>query len=539
MQVPIRCFVWMASLLAALTAKAQDTPFDLYLEPMSIEGLGGLQSYAYGQADGKWLIIGGRLDGLHRRQPFAAFDLAGHNTLLIVVDPANARRWVAPTESLAAPLREQLRSTNMQFYQQGDYLYLTGGYGYSALAADHTTFPYLTAVNVPAAIRAIQEGTPLAPHFRQITDPKFQVTGGHLKKIENTFYLIGGHKFLGRYNPQGPTHGPGFIQEYTHQIRPFRIYDDGLNLVVEHLSPITDSANLHRRDYNATAQIMPNGSEGITAFSGVFRPDADLPFLNCVNIDANGYAVNDSFQQYLNHYHCPVLPMYSASRNEMHSVFFGGIAQYYYDNAGNLIRDDDVPFVKTIARVTRNATGTMTEHKLPIEMPGLLGAGAEFIRHKSVPHYKNGVLQLDNFPTDTTLVGYIFGGINSSAPNIFFINTGTQSTASPTLFKVYVVRKTTIGTHQPTNARNLNLRVFPNPNGGNFSIAVYLNEKTDLRVSLLHPGGKRLKTWNMRNTPAGENTFQLDATKMQLNGTYILTVETPTEKTSQKVVIKP
>jgi hypothetical protein len=31
-------------------------------------GLGGLQSFAYGHHDGKWLIIGGRKDGLRRRQ---------------------------------------------------------------------------------------------------------------------------------------------------------------------------------------------------------------------------------------------------------------------------------------------------------------------------------------------------------------------------------------------------------------------------------------------------------------------------------------
>ncbi len=63
---------------------AQNRQVEVQLEPMEIEGLGGTQSYAFGQFDGKWLIIGGRLDGLHRRQPFASFDVAGHNTDLIV-----------------------------------------------------------------------------------------------------------------------------------------------------------------------------------------------------------------------------------------------------------------------------------------------------------------------------------------------------------------------------------------------------------------------------------------------------------------------
>lgn len=63
---------------------SQKDPFGIHIEPMTITGLGGLQAYAFGQDSGKWLIIGGRLDGLHRRQPFAAFDIAGNNNQLIV-----------------------------------------------------------------------------------------------------------------------------------------------------------------------------------------------------------------------------------------------------------------------------------------------------------------------------------------------------------------------------------------------------------------------------------------------------------------------
>jgi hypothetical protein len=37
---------------------AQNTPFSIKLEPFSIEGLVGVQSYAFGQAEGKWLIVG-------------------------------------------------------------------------------------------------------------------------------------------------------------------------------------------------------------------------------------------------------------------------------------------------------------------------------------------------------------------------------------------------------------------------------------------------------------------------------------------------
>ena len=100
--------------------------------------------------------------------------------------------------------------------------------------------------------------------------------GGHLKKINNTFYLIGGNKFDGNYNPMG---NPTYTQVYTDAIRKFNLTDNGTTITINHLPTITDATNLHRRDYNAVPQILPNGAEGITAFSGVFQPTVDLPFL--------------------------------------------------------------------------------------------------------------------------------------------------------------------------------------------------------------------------------------------------------------------
>ncbi|MBK8627653.1 MAG: hypothetical protein IPN86_19445 [Saprospiraceae bacterium] len=301
-------------LFVVLTIKAQNTPFDIQLTPMQVEGVGGMQAFAFGQHEGKWLIIGGRLDGLHRRQPFASFDIAGHNTQLIVVDPIGNQSWTASLDVLPASIKEQLSATNMEFYQEGDILYLIGGYGYSNTAGDHTTYPNLTAINIPQTIQAIQNDLSILPLIRQIKDDKMAVTGGYLHKIDDTFYLVGGQKFIGRYNPMGPNNGPGFVQEYTNAIRKFTLEDDGTTLKIIHQAEIYDKAQLHRRDYNVAPQIMPDGREGLTAFSGVFQENVDLPFLTCVNIDGDGYAVQPGFNQYYNHYHCAHIPLYSAKR---------------------------------------------------------------------------------------------------------------------------------------------------------------------------------------------------------------------------------
>lgn len=415
----------------------QQQSFQVTIKPFQISGLVGIQSFAIGHSDGKWLIIGGRLDGLHRRQPWATFDKAGQNDQLIVVDPVGQKKWSAPLTSLPISMQEQLSSTNMEFQQDGAYLYVTGGYGYSNSEGDHITYPYLTVIKVSEVIKSIIAETSFTSYFRQIKDQQFAVTGGSLNKIYGTYYLTGGQRFDGRYNPMNH---PTFRQEYTNSIRKFDINDNGSVLSILHKEGVTDTVNLHRRDFNVIPQIMPDGSQGLTAFSGVFQLNADLPYLNCVNIDRSGYKVNNDFAQYYNQYQCAHIPLYSAEANEMHNLFFGGIAQYI-DSAGIRLQNNDVPFVKTITRVTRNSSGHMTENKLPIEMPGFLGAGAEFIPAEDLPRYANEVIKLDSLRPDTTLLGYIYGGINSSIPNVFWINDGTQSVTSCTIFKVYIVKE--------------------------------------------------------------------------------------------------
>jgi hypothetical protein len=333
---------------------------------------------------------------------------------------------------------------------------------------------------------------------------------------------------------------PTYTQAYTNAILKFNLTDDGTTVTITHLPTITDATNLHRRDYNAVPQILPNGAEGITAFSGVFQPTVDLPFLNCVNIDSISYAVNNTFQQFYNHYHCAVLPLYSSSNNEMHNVFFGGIAQYY-DSLGILVQDNNVPFVKTIARVTRNSAGTMAEYKLPVDMPSLLGAGAEFIPITSVPHFKNEVFKLDDFTADSTLVGYIYGGISSTAANIFFTNTGTQSSASSQIFKVYVIKNSTVGIHDlnEQSIGTLKMQVFPNPSDGDFVVKFHLNKIAETKISLYNIDGKKIEERVLTNLVLGENTFQRIIKNLDLVGTYILTIETPYEKATQKIIIEP
>jgi hypothetical protein len=64
----MKLFLFALTIFLGLYAQAQSFPYNLKIDSISIPQLGGLQSFGVGQANGKWLVVGGRLDGLHRRQ---------------------------------------------------------------------------------------------------------------------------------------------------------------------------------------------------------------------------------------------------------------------------------------------------------------------------------------------------------------------------------------------------------------------------------------------------------------------------------------
>lgn len=417
-------------------------PFTIQIEPFSINEAPGIQSYSLGKtSDGKWLILGGRIDGLHKRRPFEAFLKKENNTSAFVIDPIGNKTWETDLSVLPTSIFEQLQSTNQEFHQRGNTLYVIGGYGYSETKGDHITYPYLTAIDVDGLVKAIIDESNISSFFRQILDSNLAVTGGQLGLLNDTFYLCGGQYFEGRYNPMGPNHGPGFTQEYTNEIRKFKIIDDGVDLSISNYSAKKDSQNLHRRDYNMVPQIFPDETKGFTMFSGVFQYDANIPWLNTVDVTSSGFNVNNDFNQYLSQYHSAKVPIYNAETNQMMTVFFGGLSQYQFDEDGELVRDDEVPFVKTISMVIRHKDGSMVEKDLGIKMPAFLGSGAEFIPISNETIYlENEIVNLSVLKNKKTLIGYIYGGIESSGENIFFRNNGTQSIASDLAFKVYILK---------------------------------------------------------------------------------------------------
>ena len=413
-------------------------PYTIRLVQTEIIDFPALQSFSYAVDDGKWLLLGGRKDGLHRRQPWATFDEDGRNNIIYVIDPIEKKVWKSSSKTLPVSLADQLQSTNMEFCQTGNKLLLAGGYGYSKQKDDHITFPYLTVINVKEIMHSIINDLPFNQHIIQIKDERMAVTGGRMVNSGEQWLLIGGQRFDGLYNPHGPDHGPGFKQEYTNEIRTFKLNFDNSKPEIKYYSAIKDTVNLHRRDYNLVPQIFTNGLPGFTVFSGVFQYNKDLPYTTSVDISGNNHHVIAGFHQKLNHYHSAVLPLFDTKDTTMYTLFLGGIAQYYPDVNGKIVNNTDVPFTKTISLVSRNKNG-IKETWLPVQMPGYLGASAEFIFAENISMYSEGVA-LPPQENAEILIGYIVGGIHSGEKNIFWSNTGEESKASNNLIKVYLKR---------------------------------------------------------------------------------------------------
>lgn len=398
----------------------------------------------------------------------------------------------------------------MNFTQRGDTLYIAGGYAYAASVQDHITFPYLTTVDVPGLIDAVMNGTDITPYFKQVEDDIFAVTGGHLASLQDTLYIVGGHRFDGRYNPMGNN---TYTQTYVNGIRKFTVDNTGAQPTFANYSEIIDPVHLRRRDYNLVPQIFPDGAEGFMISSGVFQQNIDLPFLYPVDIDEDGYYPNTSFNQYLSNYHSSILALHHADSNEMHSLFFGGMSQYYYQN-GTLIEDQQVPFVNTISRVTRYPDGTLVEYQNPTEMPGLKGSSAEFFINPDLPQNDIGVIHLDQIADDTIVAGYILGGITSPNQNPFANNNTGVTAADTTIYRVKLIYDKSLQVDKIDGKNPYSFNVFPNPAKEKISVEFELDKVASVDYFITNLAGEIVKEGSFDKTAVGVNKFSLKLKKI-------------------------
>jgi hypothetical protein len=468
------CFALAANQSATVTPIQLNSalPYQISLEVYDFpDELPTLHSYNAAEYDGKWVLFAGRTNGLHTFDDMpspAAFPPQSQNREVWVIDPVAGQSWHRPLDGpsggLSAAELRSLTPTNTQFHQRGDYLYVTGGYGVVAdLGGGNTingTFNTLSAVNLPGLIDWVINDTGTAKQrIRQITGPPgntdlFTVTGGAMYEIDGRTHLVFGQNFLGNY-------GTGTNGDYTNQVRSFDIVDDGMSLSVASIVRTPEDPDYRRRDLNVFPVLRPNGGgldQGLVVLSGVFTT-TDGAWTVPVEIDALGNPTMadpdapDTFKQGFNGYHSAKLGLYSDDREEMHEVLFGGISLQYLDtDTQTVVTDDFLPFINDITSVVIDADGNYSQHWLG-EYPELVhiddedvvrrlrfGANAEFFLAEGIETYENGVIKLDAL-TEPTVLGYIFGGLQSNSPHTFDFSTftpvpGAISSASNRIFQV-------------------------------------------------------------------------------------------------------
>jgi hypothetical protein len=486
-------------------------PFEVVLKADSIAGFNGLHSFAYGQRNGKVLLIGGRPDGIHARQPFNAFPASLNNQILQVLDLQTKQYWSRTLAELSVTLQEQLQSTNMNFYQDGNSLILAGGYAYSNSANDHITFPYLTRIDLDGLISAVLANTTITPYFEQIQDDRFAVTGGNIGKIGSQYYLVGGHRFDGRYNPMN---NPTFVQAYVDGLQKFELSAPGQALAVLNYQLVTDQVNLHRRDYNLVPHVYPNGETGYLISSGVFQINADLPFLYPVEIKSSGHTAVNGFSQYLSNYHSSKFSAYDSASGTIHHLFLGGLSQYYYQN-GTLLNDPNVPFVRTISRLAQGLDGAYQEYVLGTEMPALLGASAEFIHLEQVPHYASEIIDLSALSGDSVLIGHVVGGIKSGSLNPFTNNNTGVTDANAVIYEVWL-RRTNIGAIEVQGPQLISkVNLYPNPSKEVVFLEFELSQKANVECFITDSNGKLVHEVYYEKIKNTKKTLDLKALGLQ------------------------
>jgi hypothetical protein len=156
-----------------------------------------------------------------------------------------------------------------------------------------------------------------------------------------------------------------------------------------------------------------------------------------------------------------------------------------------------------------------------IEMPALVGSGAEFIPAGDYL-IEGDIIDLNAIPNEKTLIGYIFGGIESTQENIFFINDGTQSSASNVIFKVYI-NKSIVGLSETTIGQKevYSEQIFPNPATDKVTVQYYVPVHSEVTIEVLDINGKLAKKIKPETLEEGNYNTELNIADLP-EGSYVI-----------------
>ncbi len=514
--------------------KSSISPWYLHVEfePIIGETAPGLHSFAYATYGSKWVFIGGRTNGMHGQNSNSNFESEFANNRVVVLDTVDWQWASASLNQLPWPVADPLRSTNMQYWHDSTTLYMVGGYGWDSTLEAFTTYPMLSAIDVPGLITAVELGDSIYPFIRQYTDTNLAVCGGELIKMDSLYYLVMGHKFEGRYSTPAQMQ---FTQRYTEAIRHFSIVDDGDTLYTTNFDELVDTNNFHRRDLNAVRLDFADSSK-IAVLGGVFQKNVDLPFYQPVYYNGQTAVVqtDNAYEQLFNQYTNAHILLSNGTPGQPYTEYgimmLGGMGSHYYNDTTNTVRYDSlVPFSKTISMLRFNEYGQVGHFESvgpgPYQyglMPGYLGTNALYIKSGNLTPTSNGAVLTSDLPfiegQGRKFIGYLFGGIRGTQPNF------AVSSANDTIYRVYIYNFSTGSVNEIPGIANKN--IYPNPGNGSAMLALTLDKPQKVKATLCSINGAEVQPIYNGNLSNGPQNIPVNAANLPA-GLYLVKIETP------------
>lgn len=460
---------------AAAPAATSAIPYSLTLEGFAIDGFPGLHSAALAGAPEKLVMIGGRRNGLHGFPTNAtaaqnpAFPKTEANDTIYVLDLKNRKLLgSAQVSSLPPKVIKQFMATNTQYELLNGWFYIIGGYASDPQTGSFSTLGYVTVVNFDALADAVINKQPLDAAFASANIVQFDhlalaITGGELELLPDAsgatdFVLAFGHQFDGEYTTSGGIAN----QIYSDGVRVFQFTypansakPSAVNFMTAVPNPPgtqMDPENpYHRRDYTLKASLDASGKRRLVAYGGVFKGGRIEGFVNPVFIGSGSNTVtltpNTKTTQLLSQYDTAAIQLFDnrGGSGTIYTTFFGGISQYYWDDATKSLKRDPLNLNKTDAKDGLPFINSVSTLKMPTStdsgiqylhlgatfppssaIPSCTGTNGntsapyggtecKFVIASGTPLATEGVLQLSAI-TSPSVVGYMVGGIASTAP---------------------------------------------------------------------------------------------------------------------------
>ncbi|MFD2567161.1 hypothetical protein [Pseudotenacibaculum haliotis] len=484
-----------------------DFGYTLYVDSLANKNAPSLQSFVHAVNGEEWLLFAGRTNqsedngGLHDmtgNYTDTSFPPPSYNDSIFVYNVSTDTRTAISLDDMKATLKSKypnnykaiqgfesvFRNSNPLVRQDGDYLYVVGGYGpqnfqkTAAKGYNFISYDHVGKIHVPSLVNLVKgdyANVDASKLFSFGRNKQLAVTGAELLKVGINFYAVTGHCFGNNCS--------GF-QKYQDAAYPFTISKDTLHqLTISLGNPITDVidptatiaddlSNFRRRDQPIVPAIYKSPAnqkiqEGIAIYAGVFKAgndnnlqawnDAIYIHPSWANNEGRLFTQDKAYNQNnYNVYACPSFVLYDSASDISHTYLLGGIGDGKFSENGFLSG-----FTNTAVRIETNIGQYPISSSHELIQPDNLfnkssqnkapfyGAEAILFANSSLPLTKawytdaNGkwqqeeteIIDLANAGDGDIVIGHVYGGIEA-----FHANPATfgprKSRASNVIFKV-------------------------------------------------------------------------------------------------------